>query len=96
MKTMNLKSVAFAVVCCMAVVGVSNAQPQRNKEQKEPPTYAQLLKEMDKNEDGKLAKSEIKGPLKDNFSKVDTDEDGFISKKEFEKAPKPKGRARKN
>jgi len=93
---MNLKSVAFAVVCCISVVGVSNAQPQGNNEQKEPPTYAALLKQMDKNEDGKLAKSEIKGPLKDNFSKVDTDEDGFISKKEFENAPKPKGRERKN
>ena len=47
---MNLKSVAFAVVCCISVVGVSNAQPQKNNEQKEPPTYTQLLKEMDKNE----------------------------------------------
>ncbi|WP_432410842.1 EF-hand domain-containing protein [Rasiella sp. SM2506] len=93
---MNLKSVAFAVVCCMAVAGVSNAQPHQNNEQKEPPTYAALLKQMDKNDDGKLSKSELKGPLKNDFSKVDTNEDGFITKKEFEKAPKPKGRERKN
>ena len=50
---------------------------------------------MDANDDGKLAKDEVKGPLKDSFSKIDTDEDGFISKEEFEKAPKPEARERK-
>ena len=43
---------------------------------------------MDKNEDGKLSLDEIKGPLKEDFSKVDTDEDGFITEDEFKKAPK--------
>ena len=50
---------------------------------------------MDKNDDGKLSKDEVKGPLKDEFAKIDTDEDGFISKKEFEKAPRPKRKERK-
>ena len=27
-----------------------------------------------------------------DFTKIDTDEDGFLSKEEVEKAPKPKGR----
>lgn len=53
------------------------------------PTFEQLLARMDANKDGKLAQSEIKGPLKDDFSKIDTDEDGFISEEEFDNAPKP-------
>jgi Ca2+-binding EF-hand superfamily protein len=45
---------------------------------------------MDKNKDGKLSKAEIKGPLKNDFSKVDLNEDGYINEEEFKKAPKPK------
>lgn len=50
---------------------------------------------MDKNEDGKLSKKEIKGPLNDDFAKVDLDEDGFITAKEFKKAPKPERKERR-
>jgi len=81
----------FAVIlCCLTFVNV--AQAQEGRDQKEPPTYAKLLEEMDANEDGKLAASELKGPLKKDFAKIDTDEDGFISEAEFKEAPKPKGR----
>ena len=44
---------------------------------------------MDSNKDNKLSKKEVKGPLKDDFSKVDTNKDGFITKEELKKAPKP-------
>lgn len=44
---------------------------------------------MDANKDNKLSKEEIKGPLKDDFAKVDTNKDGFITKEELKKAPKP-------
>ena len=47
------------------------------------------------NEDGKLSKEEVKGPLKDHFDTVDADEDGFITEEELENAPKPKRRERK-
>ena len=50
---------------------------------------------MDANEDGKLSKEEVKGPLKDHFDTVDADEDGFITEEELENAPKPKRRERK-
>ena len=92
MKTMNLKTAFIAIVFSLGVIGISNAQRQGNGERKELPTYAQLLKQMDANKDGKLEKSEIKGPLKDDFDKVDANEDGFISEEEFKKAPKPKRR----
>lgn len=66
-------------------------QNQSDGKQQGPPNFAQLLAEMDANKDGKLAKSEVKGPLLNDFSKIDTNEDGYISEEEFEKAPKPEG-----
>ena len=73
----------------------SFGQPGNKQDRKKPPTFAQLVKDMDANEDGKLSKDEVKGPLKEVFEKVDTNEDGFITEKEFEKAPKPKKGERK-
>ncbi|TYC09657.1 EF-hand domain-containing protein [Bizionia gelidisalsuginis] len=90
MKIINLKTGVVAILFCLGFATESSAQGQRNNDRKQVPTFAQLLKQMDKNEDGKLAKTEVKGPLKENLDKVDTDEDGFISKKEFKKAPTPK------
>ena len=72
----------------------SFAQSQNTQERKEPPTFAELLEKMDANEDGKLTKEEVKGPLKDDFATVDADEDGFITEEELENAPKPKRRKR--
>ena len=91
MKTTKFKGSLIAVLFCLGCVSLSHAQ-QRNNERKSPPTYAELLKEMDTNEDGKLAKAEVKGPLKEKFTEIDTDEDGFISEEEFKKAPKPERR----
>ena len=79
----------------LTVLNVNSVNAQSNdRQKKEPPTYSQLLEKLDKDEDGKLSKSEIKGPLKDKFDTIDTDEDGFISEAEFKKAPKPERKAR--
>jgi len=69
-------------------------QSENRQDRKKPPTFKQLLKEMDANEDGKLSKKEVKGPIKEEFDKIDTNEDGFITKKELEKAPKPQRKER--
>ena len=53
------------------------------------PSVEKLLTEMDANKDGKLSKTEVNGPLKDDFSKIDTDNDGFITEAELKNAPKP-------
>lgn len=94
----NIKSAVliglFSVLFTFSAI--AQQQNRGEKKQRTPPTFAQLLKDMDTNEDGKLSKKEIKGPLKENFDEVDTDEDGFITEEEFKKAPKPKRRARKN
>lgn len=69
----------------------AQGQSQGNKGQK-PPTFKQLLKEMDADKDGKLSKNEVKGPLQKDFDKIDANEDGFLTEKELKKAPKPKRR----
>ena len=38
---------------------------------------------MDTNKDGKLSKEEVKGPLKEQFSKIDTNNDDFITEQEL-------------
>lgn len=78
----------FVMTVCISFT--SFGQPDKREQRKKPPTFKQLLKDMDANEDGKLSKEEVKGPLKEVFENVDADEDGFITEKEFEKAPKPK------
>tara|TARA_R110002126_G_scaffold57662_8_gene152657 strand:- start:491 stop:772 length:282 start_codon:yes stop_codon:yes gene_type:complete len=89
MKRITLKTgLLFAM---MVAFGTLSVNAQSKGERKEPPTFTELLKQMDKNEDGQLSKDEVKGPLKNDFAKIDTDEDGFITKEELEKAPKPKG-----
>jgi hypothetical protein len=41
------------------------------------------------NDDGLLSKSEVKGPLLNDFDKIDTNQAGFISHFELENTPKP-------
>jgi len=93
MKSNTFKIVVFVFGIALFVSNSSFGQPN-GKERKQPPTFDQLLKDLDTNEDGKLSKEEVKGPLKEEFAKVDTDEDGFITENEFKKAPKPKGRGK--
>jgi Ca2+-binding EF-hand superfamily protein len=51
------------------------------------PSAEDLIKELDKNEDGKLSKEEVEGHplLSRNFDEIDADKDGFITKDEIEK-----------
>lgn len=79
----------FAVLASNDVLAQEQGQKRENRK---PPTFKELLKEMDANEDGKLSKKEVKGPIKKHFDKIDTNDDGFISKEELEKAPKPDGK----
>ena len=90
---MNRNTIKTAVVVFGMTLLFSNpsfGQSQNREGKKKPPTFKELLKEMDADENGKLSKEELKGPLKNDFSKVDSDDDGFITKEEFDNAPKPK------
>lgn len=79
------------IIGMVAILGTVSLNAQSKNERNEPPTFTELLEQMDKDKDGQLSKDEVKGPLKNDFAKIDTDEDGFITKEELEKVPKPKG-----
>jgi Ca2+-binding EF-hand superfamily protein len=78
-------AVALAIVACSSSKQSTNANAKTNG----PPITDQIMTEMDSNKDGKLSMDEVKGPIKSDFSKIDTNSDGFISKEELSKAPKP-------
>lgn len=65
----------------------NNSEPQRGGG---APNIEEVFK-MDTDGDGKLSKSEVKGRLLTDFDKFDTNSDGFISREEFQNAPKPNG-----
>ncbi|AUC83624.1 YHYH protein [Lacinutrix sp. Bg11-31] len=71
--------------CVMGEVSQQEQQGSAQGGRGERPNTAELIKQMDVNKDGKLSKTEAKGPLKQDFSKIDTNSDGFISKEELEK-----------
>lgn len=52
------------------------------------PDPQEMLKMMDANGDGKLARSEVRGPLQNDFDRVDQNKDGFLTVDEL----KPPGR----
>lgn len=91
---MNFKTGKLAFLLCLGFGAVVSAQGQQERKPKNPPTFSELLEEMDSGKDGKLSAGEVKGPLKEIFSKIDTNEDGFITKEEFDNAPKPERRER--
>lgn len=91
------KTVITLALAAITMVGVSCAsQKNKTKDDKprggQEPDITRLLAEMDSNADGKLSKSEAKGPLQNNFSQIDTNNDGFITREELANAPKPEGR----
>ena len=94
-KTVKTSVLLFAIT--LLTMGSVVAQDQDNRRQRrEPPSIDELFAQMDKNEDGKLSKKEVKGPLKDHFDKIDANEDGFLTREELENAPKPKRRQNRN
>lgn len=61
------------------------------KPERSTPRGREMFKDLDTDKDGKIALSEAKGRLKDNFSKVDANSDGYVTKEELEKVPKQRG-----
>lgn len=96
------KTLKTAVIIGMvSIAGCTSAQttenaPQESEqdrpERRERPSPEEMFTKMDANKDGKLEATEVRGPLKEDFAKIDTDGDGFITREELEKAPKPERR----
>jgi hypothetical protein len=81
---------AFSLMCCKPSTKSTDEKvsdrPQRR------PSVSNLIVDMDTNKDEKLSKSEVRGPLANDFSRIDKNNDGFLSKEELESAPRPERR----
>ena len=73
-----------------------NAQQDENRRPDGPPSIEQLMEDLDADGDERLSEKEVKGPLKRDFAKLDLNEDGYLTKEELEKAPKPKRRGQRD
>lgn len=82
-------SIVFGLLFFASCKSTESQNKRGRMGEHERPTAAELLKKMDVNEDNKLSKNEVKGPLSTDFDKIDTNEDGFLSIQELENAPEP-------
>lgn len=81
----KLTFILFCILSCKTSTQTSSSEAKISN----APNINQMFIEMDANKDDKLSMDEVKGPLKNDFTKIDTNSDGFISKEELSKAPKP-------
>lgn len=88
--------IATIIISTMLSIGYTTAQNKpsnlkdRNQEHpRKKPTTEEVFKQMDSNKDNKLSKDEVKGPIKNDFATIDTNNDGYITNKELDIAPKP-------
>ncbi len=81
----------------LLLVGMGVSAQERSEKPKERKKMAveEVFKQRDKNEDGKLEKSELIGWVSNDFAKLDSNSDGFLSLEEFSKAAKLQNKNRK-
>ena len=94
----------FLIVSMILSLGMFvqvHAQDQKEMEKNIRQVYKSLLKETDKDKDGKLSKTEFYSIWKDqkvaeqNYKAWDTDKDGFITEDEYVKAAMDMGKKKK-
>ncbi|GAB5419118.1 MAG: hypothetical protein Crog4KO_06260 [Crocinitomicaceae bacterium] len=81
---LKMSAASIVVAICLLQSAEAYGQNESERGARTPPSFKELLKDMDANKDGKLSKREVKGPLKNDFDKIDANKDGFITKEEFE------------
>ncbi len=69
--TIYILGLSLALISCSG-----NAQNPKTDPPKRP-SVEQIFKDLDTNKDGKISKTEAKGPLKDDFAKIDLNKDGI-------------------
>ncbi len=95
LKIALLFAIAMSFLCCKPGTK-SNDENTANRDEGQAPNVTDLLTQMDTNKDEKLSKPEAKGPLLNDFSKIDKNNDGFLTKEELESAPRPERGAPRN
>lgn len=86
---LSLAIVALLFACKTNQTTTNPVSEKSSQQRGEKPNLDEMFTTMDINKDGKLSKTEVKGPLSEKFTEIDTDKDGFLSKEELKNAPKP-------
>lgn len=74
----------LAVAAVVAPLQSAEARPGGNRGGGGKPTFDRLLKAFDKNADGALAGTEVPGRMWDRLSRADANDDGFVTRQEFD------------
>lgn len=96
MKKKHITSIGSFALGFLFLTSCGNAKEQPTAEyesttSRQQPSVIELLTEMDEDKDGQLSRSEVKGPLEQDFDRIDLDKNGFLSVEELKNAPKPEG-----
>ena len=81
----------IGITLALVFIALANFAQAQQQERRQPPSPDVIMEQMDTNKDGKLERVEIRGPLKEDFDRVDANRDGFITREELQNAPRPKG-----
>ena len=76
------------MIMLLIVTGLSAQERSHKQGERKKESVEEVFKQRDKNEDGKLEKSELIGWVSNDFSKLDVNADGFLSLEEFAKSAK--------
>ena len=85
--------IRHAAVAAMVAVGLSGAVAAQHKTAKPESAFVKMIKQMDKNGDGKLSREEYYAGFKDPkaaeemFKKWDYNKDGFLSEADYRLQP---------
>ena len=69
-----------------------DARPDQNPDRRPPPQ--QVIRQFDKDGDGKLSKDEMPERMRENMERIDTDRDGFVTVEELQSAFRAMARTR--
>ncbi|QBG49163.1 hypothetical protein EGM51_17830 [Verrucomicrobia bacterium S94] len=81
-ETMKTQLIIAAVFAAVFAAGAALAQQQGGQERREPPTAEQLIARLDKDNDGKISKTEFDGPAA-HFTQFDANGDGYLTTDEL-------------
>ncbi|MGB0404308.1 MAG: YHYH protein [Salibacteraceae bacterium] len=85
----------ISILLLSFILLVSCKSNQENKEQQKSseqrPSSEQIISEMNGNKDGKLSADEVNGPIADDFTSTDSNNDGYLTLEELNKAKKNQG-----
>lgn len=85
---MNTNFLRTLIITGAATLISLTSNAQRDGGDKKPPSPEKIIEKFDTDKDGKISKTEVekdkKGHLKENFDKIDSNNDEYLNKEELQ------------